>query len=209
MVKSDRLIDPTENQPIRLPGLKPGVCSGLILSGAFYSDLKIGVWRRRTYQEMEIRPIMQKDRVTLQSMLVKTEVFTSEEIDVAMELIDIVLRDQHQEDYKIHCMVDDQDQPMGYICYGPTPMTQGTFDLYWIAVDLQFQGQGIGSRLLDFLEETVRDRKGRMILVDTSSIPQYEKTQKFYFRKGFQEVARVPDYYHPGNDRITFCKILL
>ena len=173
MLKSDRLIDPTENQ------------------------------------EMEIRPIMQKDRVTLQSMLVKTEVFTSEEIDVAMELIDIVLRDQHQEDYKIHCMVDDQDQPMGYICYGPTPMTQGTFDLYWIAVDPQFQGQGIGSRLLDFLEETVRDRKGRMILVDTSSIPQYEKTQKFYFRKGFQEVARVPDYYHPGNDRITFCKILL
>ena len=38
------------NQPIRLPGLKPGVCSGLILSGAFYPDLKIGVWRRRTYQ---------------------------------------------------------------------------------------------------------------------------------------------------------------
>src|SRR3972149_5257774 len=40
------------NQPIRLPGLKPGVCSGLILSGAFYPDLKIGVWRRRTYQKI-------------------------------------------------------------------------------------------------------------------------------------------------------------
>ncbi len=40
----------SQNQPIRLPGLKPGGCSGLILSGAFYPDLKIGVWRRRTYQ---------------------------------------------------------------------------------------------------------------------------------------------------------------
>ena len=45
-----------------------------------------------------------------------------------------------------------------------------------------------------------------MILIDTSSTPQYEKTQKFYSRHGFQEVARVPDYYHAGNDRITFCK---
>lgn len=160
-------------------------------------------------QEMEIRPIIQKDRVTLQSMLVKVEVFTPEEIGVAMELIDIVLKDQDQKDYRIHCMVDGQDQPMGYICYGPTPMTQGTFDLYWIAVAPRVQGHGIGAGLLDFLEETVRDRNGRMILVDTSSIPQYEKTQRFYFRKGFHEVARVPDYYHPGNDRITFCKRLL
>lgn len=160
-------------------------------------------------QEMEIRPIIQKDRVTLQSMLVKVEVFTPEEIGVAMELIDIVLKDQDQKDYRIHCMVDGQDQPMGYICYGPTPMTQGTFDLYWIAVAPRVQGHGIGAGLLDFLEETVRDRNGRMILVDTSSIPQYEKTQRFYFRKGFHEVARVPDYYHPGNDRITFCKKLL
>jgi ribosomal protein S18 acetylase RimI-like enzyme len=103
-------------------------------------------------------------------------------------------------------MVDDQDQPVGYICYGPTPMTQGTFDLYWIVVDPNFQGKGIGSKLLDFLEEGVREKGGRMILADTSTIPQYEKTKNFYIQNGFQEVAKVPDYYYPGNDRITFCK---
>jgi ribosomal protein S18 acetylase RimI-like enzyme len=73
-------------------------------------------------------------------------------------------------------------------------------------VDPDFQGQGIGSKLLFFLEEMVKEVKGRMILADTSSIAQYEKTQKFYTKTGFQVVARVPDYYHPGNDRITFCK---
>jgi ribosomal protein S18 acetylase RimI-like enzyme len=103
-------------------------------------------------------------------------------------------------------MVDDQDQAVGYICYGPAPMTRGTFDLYWIVVDPDFQGKGIGSRLLFFLDEVVREMGGRMILADASSIPQYEKTQKFYLRNGFQEVARVADYYYPGNDRITFCK---
>jgi ribosomal protein S18 acetylase RimI-like enzyme len=157
---------------------------------------------------MKIRPLVEKDRASLLSMLIKTRSFTSAEIDVAMELIDIVLKDQIQKDYQIYCMVDDQDQAIGYICYGPTPMTQGTFDLYWIAVDPDFQERGVGSKLLSLLEEVVKAEGGRMILADTSTIPHYEKTQKFYLKNGFQEVARVLDYYHPGNDRVTFCRRL-
>jgi ribosomal protein S18 acetylase RimI-like enzyme len=155
---------------------------------------------------MKIRPLFEKDRATLLSMLIKTRAFTSAEIDVAMELIDIVLKDRVQKDYQIECMVNDQDLAIGYICYGPTPMTTGTFDLYWIAVDPDCQEQGVGSRLLRSLEEVVKARGGRMILADTSSIPHFEKTQKFYLKNEFQEVAKIPDYYHPGNDRITFCK---
>jgi ribosomal protein S18 acetylase RimI-like enzyme len=155
---------------------------------------------------MKIRSLVEKDRARLLAMLIKTRAFTSVEIDVAMELIDIVLKDPIQKDYQIHCMVDDQDQAIGYICYGPTPMTQGTFDLYWIAVDPDFQRQRVGSKLLNFLEEAVKAEGGRLILADTSAIPDYEKTQKFYIKNGFQGIARIPDYYHPGNDRVTFFK---
>jgi len=157
---------------------------------------------------MNIRSLVEKDRARLLSMLIKTRAFTSAEIDVAMELIDIVLKDPIQKDYQIYCMVDDQDQVIGYICYGSTPMALGTFDLYWIAVDPDFQEQGVGSKLLSFLEELVRAEGGRLILADASTIPHYEKTLKFYLKNGFQEVGRVPDYYHPGNDRITFCRRL-
>jgi ribosomal protein S18 acetylase RimI-like enzyme len=157
---------------------------------------------------MKIRPLVEKDRARLLSMLIKTRSFTSAEIDIAMELIDIVLKDPIQKDYQIDCIVDDQDQVIGYICYGPTPMTQGTFDLYWIAVDPDFQEQGVGSKLLSFLEELVKAEGGRLILADASTIPHYEKTLKFYLKNGFQEVGRVPDYYHPGNDRITFFRRL-
>jgi len=157
---------------------------------------------------MKVRPLIPEDRTKLHSMLIETRIFTLEEIDVAMELVDIVLNNKRQKDYQIHCMVDDQDHPIGYICYGPVPMTQGTFDLYWIVVEPKSQGQGIGSKLLDFFEETVRGVRGRMILADTSSIAVYEKTQEFYLKRGFQEVSRVPDYYSPGNDRITYCKRL-
>ena len=83
---------------------------------------------------MNIRSLVEKDRARLLSILIKTRAFTSAEIDVAMELIDIVLKDKNQEDYEIDCMADDQDQAIGYICYGLAPMTQGTFDLYWICL---------------------------------------------------------------------------
>ncbi len=141
-------------------------------------------------------------------MLIKTGAFTSREIEVAMELVGIVLKDPMQKDYEIYCMGDDQDQAIGYICYGPTPMTQGTFDLYWIAVDPDFQGRGVGSTLLSFLGEGLKPRGGRLILADTSTIPHYKKTQKFYLKNGFQEVARISDYYYPGNDQVTFCRKL-
>lgn len=157
---------------------------------------------------MKIRPLFEKDRARLLSMLIKTRAFTSAEIDVAMELVDIVLKDENQKDYEIDCMADDQDQVIGYTCYGLAPMTQGTFDLYWIAVDPDSQEKGVGSKLLGFLEKRVKAEGGRMILADTSTIPQYEKTRKFYLKNGFQEVARIRDYYHLGNDRITFCRRL-
>jgi ribosomal protein S18 acetylase RimI-like enzyme len=158
--------------------------------------------------EMRIRPLVLKDRDVLHSMVANAGLFTPEEIDVAMELIDIVLKDPDQKDYRIVCIVNDEDLALGYLCYGFAPMTQGTIDLYWIVIDPSFQGKGVGSKLVAYLEEVAKGMKGRMILAETSSIPSYEKTLTFYARKGFKEVARIPDYYSPGNDRITFCKRL-
>jgi len=157
---------------------------------------------------MVIRSLVQKDRDKILAMVKNIQYFTAEEIDVAMELVDIVLRDEKQRDYTIQCLVNHEDQPLGYVCYGPTPMTEGTFDLYWIVVNTQYQNQGVGTKLLDFFEDTVKGMNGRMILIDTSSISPYESVKRFYSEKGYREVARVPDYYWPGNDRITFCKKL-
>ncbi len=155
-----------------------------------------------------IRLLIQEDREKILAMLKNVKYFIPDEINVAMELVDIVLRDKEQRDYTIQCLVDHRDDPLGYVCYGPTPMTEGTFDLYWIVVDPQYQGQGVGTRLLDFFEDTVKRMNGRMILIDTSSISPYESVCRFYSEKGYREVARVPDYYWSGNDRITFCKNL-
>jgi ribosomal protein S18 acetylase RimI-like enzyme len=157
---------------------------------------------------MGIRALKRSDREKLQAVLTATGAFLPEEIGVAMELIDLVLTNPDQRDYTIQCLVDQLDQPIGYVCYGPAPMTERTFDLYWIAVAPGAQGLGAGSKLMAFVEDRLRSLKGRMILADTSSIAAYEKTHRFYEKNGFREVARVPDYYSRGNDRITYCKRL-
>lgn len=158
--------------------------------------------------EMKIRPLVREDKERLREILHRAQVFYPEEIEVAVELIDTVLNHPGQKDYEIYCFVDEKDLPLGYICFGPIPMTRDAFDLYWIVVDPQYQGKKIGSRLLDFLEMKVRNLNGRMILIDTSSLPSYKKAHRFYEGRGYQAVARVPDFYWPGNDRITYCKKL-
>lgn len=158
--------------------------------------------------EMKIRPILREDKDRLKEILLRTQVFYPEEVEVAMELIDTVLTHPGQKDYEIYCFVDEKDLPLGYICFGPIPMTRGAFDLYWIVVDPQYQRNRIGSRLLDFFEMKVKNLNGRMILVDTSSLPSYQKAHRFYEGRGYQAVARISDFYWPGNDRITYCKRL-
>ncbi|MGQ9509784.1 MAG: GNAT family N-acetyltransferase [Thermodesulfobacteriota bacterium] len=158
---------------------------------------------------MNIRPLISKDREKLKEILLGTQIFFPDEIEVATELIDTVLTNPNQKDYKIYCMVNNEDQPLGYICFGPIPMTKGSFDLYWIVVDPQYYGNKIGSKLLSFLEEEIQTLNGRMILIDTSSLPTYERARRFYQNKGYKEIARIPDFYWPGNDRITYCKKII
>ena len=96
----------------------------------------------------------------------------------------------------------------GYVCFGPTPLTMGTFDLYWIAVEAGFQGHGFGQTLVRFAEDNVRKRRGRILLIETSSQESYGGTQRFYERAGYAVMARVADFYKPGDDKIIFGKRL-
>ncbi|MGQ9629941.1 MAG: GNAT family N-acetyltransferase [bacterium] len=123
-----------------------------------------------------------------------------------MELIDIYLTQPQQGDYIIACAVGEDDRPLGYVCYGPTPLTDGVYDLYWIVVAPKHQGKGIGGELLRYVEEKVGERGARMLLVETSSQPKYRGARAFYEGRGFVEVARVTDFYSIGDDKIIYRK---
>lgn len=155
-----------------------------------------------------IRPVERPDREPIQHILHETGVFTQEEIEVAIELIDTVLNNPHQKDYEIYSAVGEGGEVAGYFCVGPTPVTNGTYDLYWIAVKPSHHGQGVGRELLRFAENLIIPRGGRLLIAHTSSLPRYDRTHAFYLRTNFIEAARIKDYYKIGDDLVIYCKYL-
>ena len=91
---------------------------------------------------------------------------------------------------------------------GQTPCTDGTWDLYWIAVDPKLHGAGVGSTLMRATEEAIRADQGRMIIIETASKPAYDRTRAFYLKYGCREVARVPDFYSRGDDKVVYALTL-
>jgi GNAT superfamily N-acetyltransferase len=135
-----------------------------------------------------------------------TDMFTPAEVDVAEELIDAYLDTPDQKDYDVVVSENAGGGVAGYMTWGPTPVAENAYDIYWMAVSPREQGRGLGKELVAWLEDKVRALGGRMIIIETASQPKYHPTREFYLRLGYREVARIPDFYKPGDDRIIYTK---
>jgi len=155
---------------------------------------------------MTVRALRRDDRPFVEQLLRETRVFTEAEIDCALELIDVYLNVAGQRDYMLFSAVDDADRVLGYVCFGPTPLTDAVWDLYWIAVKPDRHQRGIGTLLLKFVETEVRKQAGRRLIIETSSLPRYAPTRAFYVHHDYHELARIADFYAMGDDRIIYGK---
>jgi len=154
---------------------------------------------------MNIRTMTSKDKSAIMRLLQNTPEFTPAEVVLADEVIDEYLFNPSESGYFILVAVIDS-KIVGYICYGPTPITEGTWDVYWIAVDHEIQGKGIGRELMTAAEEKIQRAKGRLIVIETSSKAGYEKTNLFYQRMGYKEACRIKEFYAIGDDKIVYEK---
>jgi ribosomal protein S18 acetylase RimI-like enzyme len=152
-----------------------------------------------------LRPVGRAHRARLETLVRDTGLFREAEVRTAVELLDEAL--DGDDDYRFLGAFAG-DELVGYACYGPTPDTLGTFDLYWIAVDTQRQGSGIGTQLVTAVEKTLASVGGRLIVVETSSRPDYDATRRFYEAKGYTKTATIPGYYAPGDDLVIYIKDL-
>lgn len=91
---------------------------------------------------------------------------------------------------------------VGVLAYGQTPMTDGTYDMYWIAADPGRRRRGVGAALVEAMETDLRRRAARLVRVETSGTPAYQATRAFYERLGYPETARIRDFYRPGDDLV-------
>ncbi len=147
-----------------------------------------------------------RDKGPVLGLVRATGFFTDEEVEVAEELIDAYLERPDQKDYHVEVVEDGPEAVAGYMTWGPTPLTEGAYDIYWMAVAPSEQGKGRGKALLAWVEDEVRRRAGRVIIIETSSQPKYHGTRRFYVDLGYKEVARIPDFYRAGDDRVIYAK---
>jgi ribosomal protein S18 acetylase RimI-like enzyme len=147
------------------------------------------------------------DKRALMKILKNTPEFKPFEVTVAEELIDYYLEDGVKSGYIIK-IAEDDGEVAGYVVYGETPCTIGTWDLYWIAVDRTRRGKGLGKQLSAVAEAEIKQARGRIVFIETSSTPLYENTRQFYLARGYEVIATLPDFYEPGDDKIILQKKL-
>jgi ribosomal protein S18 acetylase RimI-like enzyme len=141
------------------------------------------------------------------AILHSTPEFLPHEVPIAGELIDAFLADPDSSGYRI-TVAESGGEVTGYICYGETPLTKGTWDVYWIAVHRGRQGAGIGRALMSDAERDIKASGGRLVVIETSGKPEYNKTKRFYAGIGYSEAACIPDYYDVGDGLVILIKRL-
>jgi len=161
----------------------------------------------RTERAYRLAPLAPDYRAPVEQLLRATGAFREDEIAVALEVFDAAL-DADQGDYVLLGAMGQGGTLLGYACYGATPCTLGTWDLYWIAVHPTAQGHGVGTALLDEIERRVRELDARLLVIETSSKSDYAATRGFYRARGYEAAARVPDFYDDGDDRVIYIKRL-
>jgi len=157
---------------------------------------------------LTMRRMVPEDRARVERLLSRIKVFNREDQSIALELVDLAIQNSGQKEYDFILAFDGSEQLIGYACFGPTPLTDRTFDLYWIAVDPDFARQGVGKALLKKVEEEISGQKGRMIIIETSSGPEYTPTKGFYPRNNYLLAETIKDFFREGEDRVTYVKTL-
>jgi GNAT superfamily N-acetyltransferase len=149
-----------------------------------------------------------KDGAQIHSITANTTVFNQEEVECVDELWEEYLAQGPERSGYYWLVEKEADRILGYVCYGPRALTDRTYDLYWIAVSPDIRRGGVGRGLLAASEEAVRKLGGRLLVLETSGLPNYEPTHKFYLANGYTLEATLKDFYRDGDDLVIFTKHL-
>lgn len=151
--------------------------------------------------------IQPSDIEAMVAMVESSGFFSSEEVEIAIELAEDRLEKQDISSYHF-LFAEQQNRIVGYSCYGPIPATQSSYDLYWIVVSNEMRRMGLGKMILAETEKRIVQSGGRQLYAETSSRNQYEPTQKFYETCGYHKEAFLKDFYAPGDGKTIYSKSL-
>ena len=154
-----------------------------------------------------IRSALPDETDELVAIAVATGLFTQDDADL---LLRATLDDLHagrlDAGHFAQVWTDEAGRPGGWVYFSENRKSNGVWDLWWIGVAPRLHGRGAGKELLQFVEERVRSGGGRLLIIETSSLPALARTREFYKRQGYMECGCVPDFYGEGDGKITFAR---
>ena len=153
-----------------------------------------------------IQSAIKTDGPQVQDIAARVGVFSQEEVDCVVDLWNDYLTTGPQVGGYNFIVERQGDRVLGFACYGPRDLTNGVYDLYWIAVDPGAHRSGVGRRLLAASEEAVRQAGARMLIAETSGTAPYDGTRRFYLDTGYVMEATIKDFYVDGDDLAIFVK---
>lgn len=151
--------------------------------------------------------VLPGDPEAVRDIVASTGFFHDHEIDVAVELVDERLQKGLKSGY-LFLFAEQGGRTVGYSCFGEIACTEGSYDLYWIAVHNDCRNQGVGKKLLEKTEALIAGLKGRVIWVETSGREKYVPTRKFYLRFGYTEEGVLKGFYAANDDKVIYVKRL-
>lgn len=153
------------------------------------------------------RPITPADSPTLVKITDETGLFKPLEVVALQEVLD----DYHaanEADGHRSVIWEESGEIAGFSYWAPAAMTVGTYHLWWIVVRKDLQNRGLGKKLLAAAEDDIRSRGGRVLFIETGSLPHYEPTRQFYLKQGYEKHAVLRDFYALGDSMVVFRKEL-
>lgn len=162
--------------------------------------------------DLSLRSLVAADIPQIRELLLANRpVFSDEECGTAVEMIEeqLAAGPDDEDPYQFLVAVAN-GRVVAYACFGTIPLTKGTYDLYWIAVHPDQHGSGVGKTLLLGCEAEIARQEGRIVVVETSSRKDYDKTRRFYEKTmRYETAAWIKDFYKPGDDKVVYVKYLL
>lgn len=151
---------------------------------------------------MKIRKPTAADLPPMKLILQDTELFPPDALD---QMIQPYLAGDDEQAHWLVCTTD-SEEVIGFSFSRLEQFTEGTWNLLAIGFRAAYQGDGLGTRLIEAVEHALAD--ARMLMVETSSLDDFEATRRFYTNRGFTQEAVIRDYWAPGDDKVIFCKVL-
>ncbi len=151
----------------------------------------------------KIRAVLKTDIALLKKVVDSSELFPSEYLD---EMISDYLNNAETQDIWFTYLDENTPKAVGYCV--PEKLTNGTYNLLAIGVSQDTQRNGVATEMMTYIEQQLKQKDGRILIVETSSDDAQIGARKFYEKIGYNQMAVIKDFWNEGEDKIVFWKKL-